>query len=264
VLTEGAELARSAGTAGSRFVAGFCLQSAAMCYTMAGKAEAGEPFAAEAAAIARETGAPLLIALTLVALAGTLAGSDPARAHAALDEGLRVEERFGSKGAPWATHSTLIAARLGDWPLVLRLSVDALRHLEWSGSRGFISFGILNVIARAIAPRDAEPAAVLQGAARRRALAAGGGSSPEQESFDRTSLAGDRVAAPAPFIADLRRQATAILRETIGDHRLRELRAEGEAMEADDAVRYALRAVQRNLTALRQEPQIPVTPGDTN
>jgi predicted ATPase len=263
VLTEGAEVARSAGTAGSKVMAGFMLSSAAMCYTMAGNAQAGEPFAAEAVAIARETGAPLVIALTLVALAGALAGSDPARARAALDEGLRVEEKSGSKGAPWATHSTLIAARLGDWPLVLRLSVDALRHLEWSGSRGFISFGILNVIARAIAPSDAEPAAVLQGAARRRALAAGGGPSPGQVTgADRTSPAGDGVAGPAPFIADLRREATAILREAIGDDHLRELRAEGEAMDADDAVRYALRVVQRNLS-LHQEPQIPVTPGDT-
>jgi hypothetical protein len=264
VLTEGAELARSAGTVGSKFMAGFMLSSAAMCYTMAGNPQAGEPFAADAVTIARATGAPLLIALTLVALAGALAGSDPARARAALDESLRVEERSGSKGAPWATQSTLIAARLGDWPLVLRLGVDALRHIEWSGDRGSTAFGIINVVARAVAPCDAESAAVLQGAARRLALAAGAGSSPQEVSVDRTSPARDRVAGPAPFIADLRRQAAAILREAIGDDRLRELRAEGEAMDADDAVRYALTVVQRNLTALGQEPQIPVTPSDPN
>ena len=241
MMTEAAEFARSADTARSKFMAGFWLQSAAMNYTMAGNAEAGEPFAADAVAIARETGAPLVIALTLVALAGALAGSDPARARAALDESLRVEERSGSKGAPLATQSTLIAARLGDWPLVLRLSVDALRQIEWSGDRGFVAFGVINVVARAVAPRDAEPAAVLQGAARRLALAAGGSSSP-QDSADRTSPAGDQVAGPAPFIADLRRQATAVLRESLGDDRWRELRAEGEAMDADDAVGYALRS----------------------
>ena len=265
VLTEGAEVARSAGTAGSKFMAGFMLSSAAVSYMMAGNAQAGEPFAADAVAIARATGAPLLIALTLVALAGALAGSDPARARAALDEGLRAEERFGSKGAPWATYSTLIAARLGDWPLVLRLSVDALRHLEWSGDRGFTGIAFINVVARAVAPRDPESAAVLQGAARRLALGPTGGSSPGQMiGVDPTSLARDRLAGPASFMADLRRQATAIVREAIGDHRLGELRAEGEAMDADDAVRYALKVVQRNLTALRQEPQIPVPPGDTN
>jgi predicted ATPase/class 3 adenylate cyclase len=262
MLTEIAEFARSAGTAPSKFMAGFWLQSAAMCHTMAGNAEAGAPFAAEAVAIARETGAPLLIALTLVSLAGALAGSDPARARAALDESLRVEERSGSKGAPWATQSTLVAARLGDWPLVLRLSVDALRHIEWSGDRGFVTFGVINVVARAVAPRDAEPAAVLQGAARRLALAAGGGSSPQEEGVDQTSRVRDRVAGPAPFIADLRRQATAVLRETMGDDRWRELRAEGEAMDVDDVVRYALTVVQRNLTPVRQESWIPVTPGD--
>jgi predicted ATPase/class 3 adenylate cyclase len=251
VMTEIAEFARSAGTVHSKFMAGFMLQSAAMCHTMAGNAEAGAPFAAEAVAIARETGAPLLIALTLVALAGTLAGSDPARARAALDESLRVEERSGSKGAPWATQSTLIAARLGDWPLVLRLSVDALRHIEWSGDRGFVTFGVINVVARAVAPRDAEPAAVLQGAARRLALDAAGGSSPQEVSVDQTSQARDRMAGTAPFIADLRRQATTVVRETIGDDRWRELRAEGEAMDADDVVRYALTVVQRNLTPVR-------------
>jgi len=245
MMTEAAEFARSADTARSKFMAGFWLQSAAMNYTMAGNAEAGEPFAADAVAIARETGAPSLIALTLVAL----------------DESLRVEERSGSKGAPLATQSTLIAARLGDWPLVLRLSVDALRQIEWSGDRGFVAFGVINVVARAVAPRDAEPAAVLQGAARRLALAAGGSSSP-QDSADRTSPAGDQVAGPAPFIADLRRQATAVLRESLGDDRWRELRAEGEAMDADDAVGYALTVVQRNLIPLHQEPPIPVTPGD--
>jgi predicted ATPase len=263
LLAEGAEVARSVHAVGSRHMTGFMLSGAAMAYTMAGNPQAGEPLATEAVALARHTGAPLLIALTLLALAGALSGSDPARARAALDESLRLEERFDSNGAPWATQSTLIAARMGDWPLVLRLGVDALRHFEWSGFRGLSAVGILNVIGRAIAPREPGPAAVLQGAARRLTPRAGGSSSQQVTGVDPTSPAHDRVAPPGPFIADLRREATAIIRESISDERLRELRAEGAAMDADEAVRYALTVVQRNLTSLRQEPQIPVTPGDT-
>jgi predicted ATPase len=264
ILTEGAELARSRTGIRAIHMTSFMLSGAAMAHTMAGNPQAGESLANDSVVLARETGAPSLIALTLVALAGALAGSDPARARAALDESLRLERRFDLNAAPWLIYSTLMAARLGDWPLVLHLGADALRHLEWIGSPGFTADGILNVTARGIAPSDAESAAVLQGAARRLTLAAPGGSSPEQViGVDRTSVPPDQIAGPASFPVHLRREATAIIRESIGDERVRALRAQGEAMDADDAVRYALAAVQRNLASLGQEPQIPVMPGDT-
>ena len=54
-------------------------------------------------------------------------------------------------------------------------------------------------------------------------------------------------AAPsgASFVTELRRQTTAALRNTLGQTRLHQLRAEGEAMNDDHAVAYALEAISR-------------------
>jgi hypothetical protein len=68
------------------------------------------------------------------------------------------------------------------------------------------------------------------------------------------------MAGPASFITDLRRQTTAIINDSIGGERMRQLRAEGEAMNADQALRYALTAIERNLTPPHAEPQTLLTP----
>jgi hypothetical protein len=54
-------------------------------------------------------------------------------------------------------------------------------------------------------------------------------------------------AAPssASFFSELRRQTTAALRNALGETRLHQLRAEGEAMDDDHAVAYALEAINR-------------------
>ena len=248
-LAEGAELARRSDAIGSTLQTGFLLSSAAMAHTLAGNPEAGKPLAIEGVALAREAGSPSVIALTLAALAGTLAESAPDRARLALDEALNLVERLEVNAAPWATQGALIAARLGDWPLVLRLGLSALRHHQWTGDRAFLS-GILNVVARAVASSDAEAAAVLQGAVRRSVLAGGTGSPSGQRMVD---IAPSSFPHPAPdpssFPTEVRRQTTAIIRDIIGDDPMRELRSAGEAMDLDDAVRYAIEVVQRNLVS---------------
>jgi predicted ATPase len=258
LLAEGAELARSSHAIGSTHAASFMLSSAAMAHMMAGDAEAGEPLAREAVALARQGGAPSQIARGLEALAGALAGSDPARAKAALDESLKLQERLDFNAAG-PVESALIAARMADWPLVLRLGLDKLRRQHSSADMLYFP-GLLNVIARALASSDTEAAAVLQGAARRVITTTIRGSAPSQViGVDPTSSL-DRAAGPASFIADLRRQTTTIIRETIGDEPLRQLRAEGEAMDADQAARYAAAAIERNLNTLEPEPQMPGAP----
>jgi hypothetical protein len=47
------------------------------------------------------------------------------------------------------------------------------------------------------------------------------------------------------LVTELRRQTTAALRNAHGETRLHQLRAEGEAMDDDHAVAYALEAISR-------------------
>jgi hypothetical protein len=116
LLVEGAELARSSDALGSTHAASFMLSSAAMARMMAGDAQAAEPLASEAVALARQGGAPSRIAHGLEALAGALAGSDPGRAKAALDESLKLQERLDFTTAA-AAEGPLIALawRTGRW-----------------------------------------------------------------------------------------------------------------------------------------------------
>jgi hypothetical protein len=46
-------------------------------------------------------------------------------------------------------------------------------------------------------------------------------------------------------VTELRRQTTAILRDTLGEERLRQLRAEGQAMDNDHVVAYTVDAIGR-------------------
>jgi hypothetical protein len=131
----------------------------------------------------------------------------------------------------------LVAARLEPWEEVLRLAPSAIRGIHWSGMRPQLG-ALFNVVARALVSWDREGAAVLQGAARRLAIA----------SIDaRAASSAAASAGPAGqrdgdtgVITKLRRDTTGLLIEHLGDARLHELRAQGEVMNDDHAVPYAL------------------------
>ncbi len=218
------------------------LASTAIAHTMAGNADAAAALAGEGLELARQAGAPVSIAINLVALAGALADRDPPRARALLAESLDMRATH-FEGAFDATQGVLIAARMADWSLVLTLAPVAIQHLHWTGDRPFLA-GILNVVARALAPVHPESAAVLQGAARRLVPAVHAPRAPHSASSSVTS-----PASPAPgatsFVTELRRQTTAILRDTLGEDRLGHLRAEGEAMDDDHVVAYTVDAIGR-------------------
>jgi hypothetical protein len=81
--------------------------------------------------------------------------------------------------------------------------------------------GILNVVARALASSDTESAAMLQGTAQRIITTTRRGSTPAQVfGVDQASAAPDRVAEPASFITELRRQTT-VSRSAVGHSALR-------------------------------------------
>ena len=221
------------------------LSAAAVWYTMAGDPDTALSLATEGLAVARRLGNPNTIGLNLAALAGALADSDPNRAAALLHEDI---ERWASRGYEYPeeiTNAALISARIRDWPTALELVPRAIRHLHWIGDRPQLA-GILNILARVLATNDPESAAVIQGAARRIATTTGGKpvATPPAPVAPSTSTKAP-TAQPtgnAGFVADLRRETTGLLATSLGDERMRALRAQGEAMDTDEVAAYALNA----------------------
>jgi predicted ATPase len=238
-MEEGTRLARALGRAGEATIG---LWSSANCYAIAGDTDAAEPIAMEAYSEARRLSLPQLAALASTALATSLAGRDPDRARAYLRESIETSTALGFETAGLATAMVLAAARLGDAPLVLELAPRSIRLLHWNGNRPQLS-GIVNVIAWAAAGIDPEAAARLQGAARHLALSDSAGLSTDHGPTGSATTTN----STAGLIAALRRETTAQVVDSLGDARLRELRAEGEAMDTDSAVRFALTLVDRAL-----------------
>ncbi len=242
------DIARSLGL--NFWVAG-SLAGAAMYHAMAGDADAAIRLAEEGLALARQVGQPTVIVMNLAAFAAALADEDPQRARALLRESIEIRTALGYEQTFEITQTVLVAARIGDWPLTLELASRSVRGLHWLGDQPLCA-AILNVAARAITPSDPEAAAVLQGAARGLLGELVGGAS----AVDTSVRAPDGPPAPpsgdASFVTQLRRQTTGMLHNTLGEVRLRELRAEGAAMDFDHAVAYALGAID---TAQQQAPE---------
>jgi predicted ATPase len=218
------------------------LSSVAAAYAMAGDPQGGLDIAKEALDRARAAGAPIIVSACLVARAGAIAGSDAPTARHMLEEALALREDLNIESLPEVTQATLMTASMDDWPLTLQLADRSIRHLQWGGQRPFLA-GVLNVVARALVDKDAEAAARLQGAARHMALQSA--TSPTTASGN--SVPGSPAVRPAGFslITDLRRQTSQLLHDALDEGRLRQLRAEGEAMDSDQAAAYALEAIRR-------------------
>jgi hypothetical protein len=143
-------------------------------------------------------------------------------------------------GENFTTHATLIAARMADWPLTLQLADRSIRYLQWGGQRPHLA-GVLNLVARALADTDMEAAARLQGAARHLAIQIGA-IRPMPTALP---VASGKQSGGFSMIGDLRQQTSAILHDALDEGRLRQLRAEGETMDSDQAATYALDAIRR-------------------
>jgi predicted ATPase/class 3 adenylate cyclase len=222
--------------AGGTFSIARGLAAAAMYYAMAGDPDAAIPLAEEGLALARQIGQPTNIVLNLAAYASALADRDPQRARALLNESIQARTALGYEQTAEITQAVLVAARIEDWPLALDLASRSIRGLHWGGDRPLCA-AILNIVARAITPSDPDAAARLQGAARHLLT----GAAPVAIAPTRAPDA--PAAAPsgdASFVTELRRHTTGMLHDTLGQERLHELRAEGEAMDFDHAVAYAL------------------------
>jgi predicted ATPase len=220
------------------------LSGAAAFYSFVGDPDAAAPLATEALQLARQIGNPSLAAMSNCALASALAGRDPQRARALLRESLDLRAAAHATNSAQATLATFIAAQLGDADWALELAAVAIPQLAWDQARAMLA-AILNIVAWAA---DAEPdaAALILGAARRLALV------DRPDNDDQQPPPGTRTATAAStagLIGGLRQQATARIAHSVGDARFSELRADGQAMDTDSAVRFAVALIDRTLAA---------------
>ena len=131
---------------------------------------------------------------------------------------------------------------------MLRWSARQLapEHEQWIASWPILG-GVVNVVADALAPTAPEAAAVLQGVARHLSRHSDwrGPSSAETKRSGASS-------GNTGFFLELRRKTSSFLVDSLGEVRLRELRAEGEAMDNDHAVAWVLDAIAKARTVMSE------------
>ncbi len=169
------------------------------------------PLAREALALARQTGAPALIASGLLAVGAAVAATDPGQARTCLRESRELSTALGYQSAIDLVWAAAVAFILGDWAATLEFGGSALHSLQRGGDRLRMGM-VLYLIAGALANTQLDAAAVVQGAA-------------------------DTNVIKAPDFAQLiRLQLTAAL----GEERAQELRARGAGMNWDQTIAYTL------------------------
>ena len=184
------------------------------------------PLANEALALARQIGAPALIATSLLAVGAAVAETDPGQARACLRESRELSTALGYQSALDLVWATAIAFLVGDQAAALELGRRAIHGLQWGGDRVRMGF-VLHMIAGALAATRPDAAAIIQGAAE--AYAVG--------SAERIVQLGSHLAA------------------TLGEERARELRARGADMDWDQAIAYTLAQTTQALSELESETQ---------
>ena len=230
-----AELAESDGYLG---MAAIFLAYKVSCALLGGTAaEEMEPAVEEAVALARRSGMPGAIVISLNSLAMTLADSDPDRAKAVLRESIELASAPGEEVATGFLTAALVATRLGDWQVALALSGRTMVLWRWVQSlmAGAPSLG---VCARALAEDRPEVAGVLRGAA----YAAFRRGSTGQSSPD----TGPGNSSVNYLLVGLR-EAGDIVTAALGEEQRQQLRAQGASMTLDEAVAFALANIDPKL-----------------
>jgi len=221
LIEQAAGLARAAGD-----LADACIELtfAASCHLAVGDRPGAVPLAREALALARQTGAPALIATSLLAVGAAVAETDPVRARACLREGRELSAALGYQSANDHVFATAIAFFVGDQATTLELGRRAIRDLQRGGDRLHMGI-ILHLIAGTLATTRPDPAATIQGAA-------------------------ENHVARSPVFAQL---ISLIVTQTLGEERARELRGRGADMDWDQAVAYTLTQATQALDQLESE-----------
>jgi hypothetical protein len=175
--------------------------------------------ATEALDLARRSGFAMAIKGSLTALALTLGPSDPEQARRLFLEGTTVDY-----DSPATLSTTCFAAgRFGEWSVLLRAARRLLYLERRTGGVPLLWLrGVLNLVARGLVDATPGVAAVIQGSA-------SGLISPPLKRSD----------GLCEMMRQIRHETTTIVVESIGPQRVRELRAEGAAMDRDEACAYA-------------------------
>jgi len=177
--------------------------------------------ASRALALARQYAGPLSISNGLATLASAFARVDPAQARALLSEAIDSVDRIGYENSTVLTVAVRVAARLGDWPLTLRLARRAIPMDHWQGTLPWL-FGMFHISALALAEDRPDTAARLQGAAHRIGRTLASNQSPS------ASAPMPAPPANAGYVAELRREATRRISAALGEEQLAQRRHEGE------------------------------------
>jgi hypothetical protein len=221
---QAAGLARAGGDLADASVE---LTIAAVNHVLIGDAPGAVPLADEALALARQIGAPALVATGLLAVGVAVAETDPEQARACLRESRELSTAVGYHGAIDLLWATAIACMVGDRIAALELGRRAIRGLQWSGDR-VRAGSILHLIAIPLAATRPDAAAIIQGAAE--AYAAGPAES--------TSETIHSIAA-----------------EALGEDRARELHTRGADMDWDQILVYTLTQTTQALNELQSGAQ---------
>jgi predicted ATPase/class 3 adenylate cyclase len=195
-------------------------------HVLAGDITRAVPLAREALALARQIGAPALIATSLLATGVAVAVADPGQARACLRESRELSTALGYHSAIDLVWATAIAALTQDRTCTLELGSHAVRGLQRGGDRLRMAI-VLHMIADALAETRAASAAIIHGAA------------------DAYAVAPPNPAGPI----------SQHLSATLGDERARELRTRGADMDWDQTVTYTLTQTAQALNELQPEPQ---------
>ncbi len=193
--------------------------------------------AEKSVALARQSGNPSAIVVSLNALALTLVEHDPVRARALLRESIRRGSTPGEEVPQGLLTACLAAGRLRDWDLTLALAARTMYLYRWSITP-LQAATCLAECARAIVEDRAEVAGVLNGAAYAafRSAANGTGRSDAVP-----------VDSSINFLLAAQRETGELVAAALSEERRRELRAEGAAMSMDEAVSYALANIDPKL-----------------
>ena len=210
-----------ARTGGDLADASLKLGLAAGGYLLVGDTRGAVPLAREALVLARQIGAPALIATALLAVGATAAETDPDRARACLRESLELSTALGYQSALDLVWAAGLAFLLNDRTATLELGRSAIRALQRGGDR-FMMDSMLHMIAGALAATQPEAAAIIQGAA-------------------------EAYMVESPTLAPL----ISFVTEALGEERARELRARGAEMDWDQAVAYTLTQTTQALNELK-------------
>jgi predicted ATPase/class 3 adenylate cyclase len=199
-------------------------------HVLVGDIAAAMPLARQALALARQTGAPALVATSLLAMGVAVAVTDPSQARACLRESRELSTALGYSSAIDLVWATAIAALTHDRTGTLELGHHAVRGLQL---RGFQRGGdrlrmaiVLHVVADALAETRPGPAAIIHGAA------------------DAYVVAPPNPAGPLSPAA----------RATLSAERAQELRVRGADMDWDQAVAYTLTQTTEALSELQSGP----------